>query len=69
MICIFGEDPIGLRVGFSLLGKMFVTAVMMMLYSYTSEVFPTAVRSSAVGLCSTFGRIGSTVAPLIAEKV
>mmetsp|Transcript_120091 Transcript_120091/g.299578 ORF Transcript_120091/g.299578 Transcript_120091/m.299578 type:complete len:561 (-) Transcript_120091:44-1726(-) len=34
---------------------------------YTSEVFPTAMRNTAVGLCTCFGRAGSISAPLIFE--
>jgi len=34
---------------------------------YTAEVFPTAMRNTAVGLCTCFGRAGSISAPLIFE--
>ncbi len=34
-------------------------------YAYTPEVFPTWLRATATGLASSFGRIGSILAPLL----
>mmetsp|Transcript_8130 Transcript_8130/g.17182 ORF Transcript_8130/g.17182 Transcript_8130/m.17182 type:complete len:463 (-) Transcript_8130:83-1471(-) len=34
---------------------------------YTAEVFPTAIRNTAVGLCTCVGRLGSISAPLLFE--
>ena len=36
---------------------------------HTSEVFPTVIRSSALGTCSTWGRIGSMLAPIIGREL
>ena len=47
-----------------MLGKFGISAVMMMLYLYTSELYPTVYRHSLLGFSSTVGRIGSIVAPL-----
>ena len=33
---------------------------------YTAELYPTELRGSAVGLASTFGRLGGIIAPLLA---
>jgi nitrate/nitrite transporter NarK len=38
------------------------------LYGWTPEAFPSAVRGSACGLASFWGRLMSIVAPLIAEQ-
>mmetsp|Transcript_68524 Transcript_68524/g.164562 ORF Transcript_68524/g.164562 Transcript_68524/m.164562 type:complete len:516 (+) Transcript_68524:186-1733(+) len=35
--------------------------------AYTAEVFPTSIRSSAVGLCTGAGRTGSIAAPIFFE--
>ena len=35
-------------------------------YSYTRELFPTSMRSTAMGVGSGFARIGSMLSPLIA---
>ncbi|PZE21709.1 MFS transporter [Paenibacillus xerothermodurans] len=35
------------------------------LYAYTPELYPTAVRSTGVGLAASFGRVGGVVAPFL----
>ncbi|XP_071440795.1 organic cation transporter protein-like [Hetaerina americana] len=46
-----------------LLGKIFITGSFNTLYTYSSEMFPTGLRSSSLAACSTFGRVGSMLAP------
>ncbi|CAH0552808.1 unnamed protein product [Brassicogethes aeneus] len=46
-----------------LIGKFGATAAFTILYVLTSEMFPTPMRHSFMGTCSTFGRIGSMVSP------
>ena len=58
-----------LRIAFSLTGKFFVAGVYAAVYSYTAELFPTSTRSAAVGVCSTSGRIGGILAPILADAV
>ncbi|OWK01474.1 SLC22A16 [Cervus elaphus hippelaphus] len=45
-------------------GKFFIGAAFGLIYLYTAELYPTIVRSLAVGSGSTVGRVGSIVAPL-----
>lgn len=45
-------------------GKCFIHHSFTSLYVYTSELWPTNVRHSLMGLCSMVGRIGSITAPL-----
>ncbi|AKG34730.1 major facilitator transporter [Paenibacillus durus ATCC 35681] len=35
------------------------------MYAYTPELYPTAVRSTGVGMAASFGRIGGIIAPLL----
>ncbi|KAJ8967442.1 hypothetical protein NQ314_002890 [Rhamnusium bicolor] len=44
-------------------GKFGATAAFTILYVLTSEIFPTSMRHSFMGTCSTFGRLGSMIAP------
>ncbi|KAJ8979458.1 hypothetical protein NQ317_006772 [Molorchus minor] len=46
-----------------LIGKFGATAAFTNLYVVTSEIFPTTMRQSFMGTCSTFGRLGSMIAP------
>ncbi|KAK8399036.1 hypothetical protein O3P69_004252 [Scylla paramamosain] len=51
----------------TLLGKCFITSSFGVIYVFTPEMFPTSVRSTILGLCSTFSRIGSMLAPFSKE--
>lgn len=46
------------------IGKCFTTVSFAGLYVYTSELWPTNMRHSVMGLCSTIGRVGAMFAPL-----
>lgn len=46
-----------------LMGKFGATAAFAVMYIYTSEIFPTPLRQSMMGICSMVGRIGSMVSP------
>jgi len=61
------EDPAASQVVCSLLSKFFATVAFDTVYSFTTELFPTHCRTFTIGLCSTFGRLGSIVAPIIAD--
>lgn len=51
------------------LAKLFITAALSTTYSYTSELFPTAVRSTITGFCSACGRVGGALALTIISLV
>ncbi|XP_068231490.1 organic cation transporter protein-like isoform X2 [Palaemon carinicauda] len=46
-----------------LFGKCFITCTFSTVYMFTMEMFPTRVRSTVLGLCSTFARVGAMLAP------
>lgn len=54
------------------IGKCFITVAFASLYVYTSELWPTFMRHSMMGLCSTIGRVGAVlanVAPLLVRNL
>ena len=56
-------------VALSLAGKFGVSASYMIVYLQVSELFPTGMRSSAVGLASVAGNLASVVVPHIVALV
>ncbi|KAF7795302.1 hypothetical protein EIP86_006456 [Pleurotus ostreatoroseus] len=56
-------------VGFNAMEYFFQSTFNAVLYGWTPEAFPAAVRGSACGLASFWGRLSSIVAPLIAAHL
>ncbi|KAK7925264.1 hypothetical protein WMY93_007574 [Mugilogobius chulae] len=56
-----------LSVTMEMIGKFGFTATMNLLFAYTAEVFPTVLRNTATGICSTSARIGSCIAPFVIQ--
>ena len=54
-----------LQIALSLIGKFGTTACFAIVFVYTAEMFPTEIRSSAVGSSSTCARIGGMLAPVV----
>lgn len=50
---------------FAIIGQMGVYTAFMQIYMYSSEMFPTVVRNSALGFSSVFARVGGFVAPYV----
>ena len=53
----------------TMIGKLSVDAAFNGIYLFTAELFPTEVRNSAFGTCSTFGRIGSITATFVGREL
>ena len=53
------------RLVLALVGKMGASSGFATVFVFTSELFPTPVRTSSLGLCSTLARVGALLAPLI----
>ena len=47
--------------------KAAVTGAFNVTYIYTAELFPTSIRATAVGACSTMARVGGALAPIIGK--
>ncbi|XP_059353609.1 organic cation transporter protein-like isoform X2 [Daphnia carinata] len=67
MASLLPVERTSVKTVFSMVAKLFAACVTATLYSYTSELFPTFGRSAIVGLCSTCGRIGGILAPIISD--
>merc|ERR1719445_990068 len=50
---------------FALIGKAAVVSCFCIIFLYSSEVFPTVIRTVGVGSCTFFGRLGSLLAPQV----
>ncbi|XP_059089159.1 organic cation transporter protein-like [Tigriopus californicus] len=69
--CIIGPfvptDMEWLTIALFLLGKMGVTCAFGTVYLFTSELYPTTLRTLGVGFSSMFGRIGAIISPEVAS--
>lgn len=53
----------------TLLGKCSVTCSFGIIYIYAAEMFPTGVRSTVLGMCSTCSRVATMLAPFSDQLV
>lgn len=56
-------------IALAMLGKVGISAAFAIIYVWSAELYPTVVRNSSMGLCSTSARIGGMVSPYIADLV
>ncbi|XP_065072547.1 organic cation transporter protein [Ochlerotatus camptorhynchus] len=56
-----------LLVTLAMLGRLGITAVYAVLTLHTAELFPTEIRNTALGICSTMAHVGSIAAPYIVD--
>ncbi|KAG9475516.1 hypothetical protein GDO78_003752, partial [Eleutherodactylus coqui] len=54
-----------LRTSLAVFGKGCLAASFSCVFLYTTELYPTVVRQSGLGWCSTMARVGGIVAPLV----
>ncbi|GAB1603028.1 organic cation transporter protein-like, partial [Argonauta hians] len=62
---VWAKDIRWLSILLLLIGKFAASASFAVIYNYTTELFPTVIRNSVLGLSSCFGRFGSMAAPYI----
>merc|ERR1719322_309551 len=56
------ESLVPAQIFFSLVGKFMATANFAIIYVYTAELYPTIIRNSAIGSCSSIARVGAILA-------
>jgi len=54
-------------VAFAMLGRFGISATYSVVTLYTAELYPTEIRNSALGTCSTFAHVGSISAPYVVD--
>lgn len=64
-LTIFNKGPIELAVGFQLMAGLIGGAVTAIYYTLGTELFPTDIRSAAVGWETAIGRTGAVIGPLL----
>ena len=57
-----------LKTTFALLGKLFSASCFSLVYIMTAELYPTSVRTSAIGTCSLMARQGSDILVTLDNK-
>ena len=62
---VSGFSTGGARIAVALVGRFGIAASFNMIFLYTTELFPTVVRSAALGTCSLVARLGGIIAPQI----
>jgi hypothetical protein len=50
-----------------MVGKLGITSAYAIMFVYATELFPTVVRGTAIGLASLIGRFGSALAPIVGK--
>ncbi|MEQ2306639.1 hypothetical protein AMECASPLE_010270 [Ameca splendens] len=58
-------DLPGVAVLLEMVGKFGITSAFCVLYAFTTELFPTIIRNTAIGCCSTAARISTIISPFI----
>jgi len=64
-----GEDSVllGLDTACAMIGKMSASAAFVTMYVYSTEVYPTVIRSLGLGGTSMMARLGGMIAPFLAQ--
>ena len=64
-LLVGNQDLAVLQVFLSLFGKFFASACFAIVYVYTAELFPTVIRNTAIGSCSSIARLGGVCAIIL----
>ncbi|XP_061557736.1 solute carrier family 22 member 4-like isoform X1 [Phycodurus eques] len=61
------EGYSGLSLTLEMVGKYAITTGFGLMFPYTTELYPTALRNTAAGICNTVARMGSCITPYLLE--
>ncbi|KAL0830657.1 hypothetical protein ABMA28_002794 [Loxostege sticticalis] len=64
-IAVVPEGNASLALG--IIGVLFSYMIFVVVYLFCSEMFPTVVRNAAIGISSMMARVGSMIAPFVAD--
>ncbi|XP_067464653.1 organic cation/carnitine transporter 2-like isoform X1 [Thunnus thynnus] len=56
-----------LSLALEMLGKYSITTGASMMFTYTAELYPTVLRNTATGVCTTVSRLGSCITPFLLD--
>uniref|UniRef100_A0A8C5GGD0 Solute carrier family 22 member 5-like n=1 Tax=Gouania willdenowi TaxID=441366 RepID=A0A8C5GGD0_GOUWI len=65
LIQLVPEGFSGVTIALEMLGKYAVTTGLALVFAYTAEIYPTALRNTGTGVCATVSRIGSILSPFL----
>nr|XP_061801669.1 organic cation/carnitine transporter 2-like [Nerophis lumbriciformis] len=61
------EGYSGISLTLEMVGKYAITTGFGLMFAYTTELYPTALRNTAAGICNTVARFGSCITPYLLE--
>ncbi|KAL6098314.1 slc22a5 [Pungitius sinensis] len=67
LIQLVPEGVSQLAVALEMLGKCVITAGTALMFAYTAELYPTALRNTATGACTAVSRVGSAISPFVLQ--
>lgn len=65
IIIALPEDASSAILAFAIIGQIGAYTSFVQTYLFTSEIFPTVIRNSALGCASVFARLGGFIAPFV----
>lgn len=65
LITAIFTDQADVKLAVGLLNKLAIVGCFNICFVYSSEIFPTPLRSAAVGVSSTAARVGAVIAPFV----